>query len=221
MGEEVVKKARIIYVFIKSHHASQAIFRRLSLNLSIHLPLEICFATNFIMIDRLLQVCNALERMIIDNEWPILMSNLRRRSPTAYAKAASVQRFIRSDGFWDTCENFLYMVILVVKALCLFDGKAPAIGMAWRVMYNLKIHVQGFAKHPFRLGLELAQRALLSFENRWALLMTDLHWAGGILNPILRGCAPLYEHDQSRRILNRVFKKLAPDDETYVRVLNQ
>ena len=74
------------------------------------------------------------------------MSDLRRRSLTAYAKAALVRRFIRSDGFWDTCKNFLYMVIPVVKALRLFDGKAPAIGMAWRVMYDLKIHVQGFAE---------------------------------------------------------------------------
>ena len=112
------------------------------------------------------------------------------------------------------------MVIPVVKALRLFDGKAPATGMAWRVMYDLKIHVQGFAEQLFRLGLELARQALLSFENRWALMMTNLHWAGGMLNPTLRGWAPLHEHDQSMRILNRVFRKLAPDDETYVRVLN-
>ena len=52
-------------------------------------------------------------------------------------------------------------------------------------------------------------------------MMTDLHWAGGMLNPTLRGWAPLHEHDQSRRILNRVFRKLALDDETYVRVLNK
>ena len=96
--KKLVKKARIISVFIKSHHASQAIFQRLSLNLSIRLPVETRFATNFIMIDRLLQVRNALERMIIDDEWSTLMSDLRRRSPTAYAKAASVRRFIRSVG---------------------------------------------------------------------------------------------------------------------------
>ena len=56
---------------------------------------------------------------------------------------------------------------------------------------------------------------------RWALMMIDLYWTGRMLNPTLRGWAPLYEHDQSRRILNRVFRKLTPDDETYVCVLNQ
>ena len=153
--KKLVKKARIISIFIKIYHASQAIFQRLSPNLSIRLPVETRFATNFIMIERLLQVHNALERMIIDKKWPTLMNDLRRRSPTAYAKATLVRRFIRSDGFWDTCKNFLYMVIPVVIALCLFDGKALATGMAWRVIYNLKIHVQGFAEQPFRLGLEL------------------------------------------------------------------
>ena len=52
-------------------------------------------------------------------------------------------------------------------------------------------------------------------------MMTDLHWVGGMLNPTLCGWAPLHEHDQSRRISNRVFRKLAPNDETYVRFLNQ
>ena len=52
-------------------------------------------------------------------------------------------------------------------------------------------------------------------------MMTDLHWAEGMLNPTLCEWAPLHEYDQSRRILNRVFRKLALDYETYVRVLNQ
>ena len=51
-------------------------------------------------------------------------------------------------------------------------------------------------------------------------MMIDLLCARGMLNPTLRGWAPLHEHDQSRRILNRVFRKLALDDETYIHVLN-
>ena len=47
------------------------------------------------------------------------------------------------------------MVIPIINALRLFDGTAPATSMAWRVMYDLKIHVQGFTKEPVRLGLEL------------------------------------------------------------------
>ena len=42
-----------------------------------------------------------------------------------------------------------------------------------------------------------------------------------MLNPVLRGWAPLHEHEQSRRILNQVFWNYYPDDITYVEVLSQ
>ena len=127
--KKVIKKARLICIFIKNHYASQTIFRRLSSDLSINVPTEICFATNFIMIDCLIQVRNALERMVVDDEWFTFKADLRRRSHTVYMKCFAVKWFVRSDGFWNTCKNFLYKVILVVKALRVFDSKALAMGL--------------------------------------------------------------------------------------------
>jgi hypothetical protein len=141
------------------------------------------------MIDRMLQVRNALERMLLEEAWSVFMIELRRKSGTAYTKGIATRRFIRSDLFWNTCKNFLYMVILVVKALRVFDGTAPAMGLAWRVMYDLEEHVRGFTQPPFGLSLDLAAAALADFKSRWSLLITDLHWAGAMLNPVLRGWA--------------------------------
>ena len=53
------------------------------------------------------------------------------------------------------------------------------------------------------------------------MMLTDLHWAEAMLNPVLRGWAPLHEHDHSRRILNQVFRKCYPDDNSYMEVINQ
>ena len=61
---------------------------------------------------------------MVDVDWYILLGDMRRRPVTAYMKCFAVRRFIYSDGFWNTCENFLYMVIPVVKALRIFDGNA-------------------------------------------------------------------------------------------------
>ena len=219
--KKVIKKARLICVFIKNHHASQAIFQRLSPDLSINVPTETRFATNFIMIDRLVQVCNALERMVVDDDWFIFIGALRRRSHTTYMKCFAVKWFVRFDGFWNTCKNFFYMVIHVVKALRVFNGKAPAMGLAWKVMHDLETHVREFVEPPFALSADLAAEAMSTFQNRWWMMLTDLHWAGAMLNPILRGWAPLHEHVHSRRILNQVFRKCYPDDNTYVEVLNQ
>ena len=66
--KKVIKKARLICIFIENHHASQAIFQRLLPNLSINMPAKTRFATNFIMIDPLVQVRNALERMVVDDD---------------------------------------------------------------------------------------------------------------------------------------------------------
>jgi hypothetical protein len=108
-----------------------------------------------------------------------------------------------------------------VAQLRVFDGKAPAMGMAWRVMHDIQTHIRGFSKPPFRLSLELAANAMLTFQYRWRLMLNDLHWAGAMLNPFLRGWAPLCEDDNSRTILNRVLRRLAPDEDTYVQILHQ
>ena len=147
------------------------------------------------MIDRLVQVRNALERMVVDDDWNTFMGDLRR-SHTAYMRCFAVRRFVRSDGFWNTCENFLYMVIPVVKALCIFDGKAPAMGLAWKVMHDLETHVREFVQPPFALSADLVAEAMSTFRHRWWMMLTDLHWTGAMLNPVLRGWAPVHEHKQ-------------------------
>ena len=190
--KKLVKKAQVICVFIKHNHASQAIFWRLSPNLSICLPVETRFATNFIIIERLIQVREALERMVVDTDWYILLRDMRRRSVIAYMKCFAVRQLIRSDGFWNTCKNCLYMVIPVVKALHVFDGNMPTMGLAWRVMHDLETHIRGFIRPLFCLSAELAANAMLIYQNRWRLMLTDLHWARAMLNPLLCGWAPLH-----------------------------
>ena len=117
-------------------------------------------------------------------------------------------------------KNFLYMVIPVVKALRVFDGKVPAMGLAWRVMHDLQTHIRGFGKPPFHLSPELATNAMLTFQNRWRLMLNDLHWAGAMLNPLLCGWAPLHE-DEIRGLLNGFIYRLTPDEDTYVQILHQ
>ena len=113
------------------------------------------------------------------------------------------------------------MVIPVVKALRVFDGKALPIGLAWKVMHDLETHVRKFVQPPFALNADLAVEAMSTFQNRRWMMLIDLHWVEATLNPILRGWIPLHKHKNLRRILNQVFRKCYPDDNTYVEVLNQ
>ena len=83
------------------------------------------------------------------------------------------------------CKNFVYMVIPVVKVLCVFDSKAPTMGLAWKVMHDRETHVHKFVEPPFALSTDLATEAMFTFQNRWWMMLTDLHWAGAMLNLVL------------------------------------
>ena len=133
----------------------------------------------------------------------------------------AVRWFVRSNGFWNTCENFFYMVIPMVKALRVFDGRALTMRLAWKVMHDLETHVCKFVEPPFALSDDLAAEAMSTFRNRWWMMLTDLHWAGAMLNPILRNWASLHGHKHTKRILKQCFRKCYLDDNTYMEVLNQ
>lgn len=93
------------------------------------------------MINRLCEIRLVLERMIIDDEWYEFLGAPRRKFEAHYQKGMLVWNIIQSDGFWNTCEFFLYMVIPILKVLYIFDSKAPAMERAWRLMNDLENHV--------------------------------------------------------------------------------
>jgi hypothetical protein len=59
MGYKVVAEAKAVVQFITNHHQSQALFRGKSA-LDLLKPGDTRFATNFIMLDRMLEVREAL-----------------------------------------------------------------------------------------------------------------------------------------------------------------
>jgi hypothetical protein len=59
--KEVVKKSRTIIKFIKRQHMPLAVFRKHEEKLSLVMSVKTRFGSNFLMVDRLLQVSTALE----------------------------------------------------------------------------------------------------------------------------------------------------------------
>ena len=94
----------------------------------------------------------------------LFMADLRRRSHTTFMMCFAVRWFVRSNGFWNTCENFLYMVMPMVKALRVFDGRALAMRLAWKVMHDLETHIREFVEPPFALSDALER---MVFDDDW------------------------------------------------------
>ena len=96
-----------------------------------------------------------------------------------------------------------------MKALRVFDGKEPAMGKAWLTMNNLRKHIFRLRYALFFLTPAIAEEIEENFMKRWDMMLTDLHYAGAILNPYLRGHMELQQNGEAKRALNRVFCRLS------------
>jgi hypothetical protein len=128
----------------------------------------------------------------------------RQNGHRAHTLTREVRDTIRDDGFWQQCENFEYMVKLVIKALRVFDGRTPAMAKAWLEMNNLKRHVFSLRDPNFNLPAPMAARLEAQFVQRWDMMITNLHYASAWLNPFLMNIMEIQNNGTAKRALNRV-----------------
>ena len=103
----VVEKARYLVRFVKNRQMPLSVFRKHKAQLALLMPGQTRFASNFIMIDRLLQVRNALELSVVDVDWEDYVKKLRdSRKDKARTVSRNVRRIILDDHFWNRCTNF-------------------------------------------------------------------------------------------------------------------
>jgi hypothetical protein len=100
------------------------------------------------------------------------------------------------------------MVEDILKALRVFDGREPAMGRARLTMNNLKKHIFNLRNPPFNLPARIATTLEENFTKRWDMMVTDVHYAGALLNPYLKDVLEIQENGDEKRALNRVVRKL-------------
>jgi hypothetical protein len=66
MFKTLIIRAKRVCIYIRNHHVTMALYHHYSPRLSLKVPLETRFACNFLMIACMLEVRDALERMVID-----------------------------------------------------------------------------------------------------------------------------------------------------------
>lgn len=66
---------------------------------------ETRFATQFIMVERLLLVQSSLEQLVADQHWKKWASKSKFRS-----RAAAVEKMVHSKSFWASVNNLVKML---------------------------------------------------------------------------------------------------------------
>ena len=218
--KETVEKAKLLVKFVKKRHMPLAVFRKHEAKFSLLMLGQTIFASHFIMIDRLLNVKEALEQTVVDPQWTAYISKRSRDGRDKARTARTIETVVLNEHFWDRCTNFQEMVAPVVYALREFDAKEPSMGKVLAIMRNLEKHVLALRTEPFNLDSDFADLAERQFYARKQMISTDLHSPGALLNPYLLHDEELGDDSDVVTACKRVLRNLCTP-ETYPNVVQE
>ena len=218
--KETVEKAKLLVKFVKKRHMPLAVFRKHEAKFSLLMPGQTRFASHFIMIDRLLNMKEALEQTVVDPQWTAYISKRSRDGRDKARTARTIKTVVLNEHFWDRCTNFQEMVAPVVYALREFDAKEPSMGKVLAILCNLEKHVLALRTEPFKLDSDFADLAERQFYAWKQMISTDLHSAGALLNPYLLHDEELGDDSDVVTACKRVLRNLCTP-ETYPDVVQE
>jgi hypothetical protein len=170
------------------------------------------------MVARVLDVKEALKQIVTDVEWDTYVRTLSdtQRKPVRM-QARELRRLILSDDseFWQSCVNYCTFMKAAVVALKEFDGKQPCMGNVYMIMRALRHHVAALHNAPFNMPSEIMEPFEVALRNREALVASDLHYAGALLNPHLIKDMELRDDQKAMAGLMRVFQRLTDTAEEF------
>ena len=103
--KETVEKGKLLVKFVKKRHMPLVVFRKHEAKFSLLMPGQTRFASHFIMIDRLLNMKEALEQTVIDPQWTAYISKRSRDGRDKARTARTIKTVILNEHFWDRCTN--------------------------------------------------------------------------------------------------------------------
>jgi hypothetical protein len=77
------------------------------------------------------------------------------------------------------------MNLATMAALKEFDGKQPCMGNVYIIMRALRHHVAALHNAPFNMPSNLVEPLEVALRNIEAMVVSDLHYIGALLNPHL------------------------------------
>ena len=207
----VIEDVANIVKFINGHDGSRALMGKHSPEKGLLKPADTRFGTNTIMIERLVELKDNLQEMVASRRykaWVLKKSYQGLSNP--------VTDLIKSDSFWSKCQLYLDVNKPVYELLRLIDGATPVVGKIYYHMFKIQEKINDYPNLTTTQRKELYQ----PFVSRWAMLHTDLHSAGFLLDPEYVHMA----QNTNEEVMNgfyQLVEKLFPDAPDQVVIANQ
>ena len=209
----LVHEARMVLKFFRKRHMPLALFRTYEKELSLLMPGETRFASNFIALERLMKVKGALKQCVNDPRWNTYVRTLSDRNGNSRTKSRLVKKIIEGSEFWRTCKNFVQLVGPVVYGLRDVDAKTPCTGKVLQIMRKIRKHMVALVNPPFRFNDEEVKPLRAAFQARWKLVENDLMYAAALLNPYLLEDQELANDGYATTACKNVFKQICKPEE--------
>jgi hypothetical protein len=117
--------------------------------------------------------------------------------------------------FWQSSANYCIVMKAIVVALKEFDGKQPCMGNVYIIMTALWQHMAALRNTPFNMPSNLVEPLELSLRNKEAMVASDLHYIGALLNPHLIKDMELHDDQYAMVGLMKVFQRLSDTTEEF------
>ena len=217
-----VNEAKEVVHFLTNHHMSNALFKQIS-TLNLLKPAETRFATNFIMLQRLIQVRDALEKLMYDDFYRDWACKGKYK-----IEAAKIKSYIMNPTFWHKCAEAVAVSEAIVKLMRQCDKGVPNMGKIYHGMWEVgeslkKLKKGGIQGFP---DLKLTQARFVELESawnhRWAMLHSPMHAAGYVLDPEFQN--QTYGQSSNKEVMdgfNIVLDRMVPDANTQTLIVKQ
>lgn len=205
---ETIKDGRSIVTFITGRHKSLALYRTKSLRGEIDAskkellkPGETRFASAFIMLQRLLEVKDALRQTVVDDEWPKWLTGKPYEE-----EGERVADLILSSQFWKKVEDVVKVSEPIVQFLRLTDGRAPIVGKIYYRWFKL---IEKLLDMDCMTGNQ-KECVVAAARARWDKGHTIIHSVGYCLDPEYRS-HDQYSNPEVKKNFKMYLKRCFPD----------
>ncbi len=173
---KIIEEGNSVVKFISGHQAPLALFRKRS-SLELLKPGETRFGTQFIMLQRLLQVKDDLQETVMDKEFKQWAAGKARRG----GDSTAVTKTVVDENFWKAAGQLVSVCEPIIALLHLTDGTVPCVGKVYWQMYQLDTGIE-----RLEIDDDKKKQIRVRVSERWKMLHTDLHSAGFVLDPEFR-----------------------------------
>ena len=170
----IILDARDAQMFICNHHASLAIYR-IYANKEFLKPADTRYATYFILLNRMLEVQQALKSIVISSEWTAW-------GESKIDQGKKVRQMLLNDDWWVDVRYIVSFTSPIVELIRYADSDSPCLGEIYESIDSMigKIKSTIRERDP---SLELFNELQKLIEKRWNKMNTPLHMAAYALNP--------------------------------------